>query len=110
MRPVPIPKLLACTTYETFSLHTGWRKNGFLPECRSNNLPGWTQGGSDATNILADFAVKYHAEAADLGVNITELYEALRSDGEDTPPEVGILILSSLVSCVLILRALLVEY
>ena len=24
----------------------GWRKNGWMPECRSNNLPGWTQGGS----------------------------------------------------------------
>ena len=24
----------------------GWRKNGWMPECRANNLPGWTQGGS----------------------------------------------------------------
>lgn len=23
----------------------GWRKNGWMPECRANNLPGWTQGG-----------------------------------------------------------------
>ena len=23
----------------------GWRKLGWMPECRANNLPGWTQGG-----------------------------------------------------------------
>ena len=67
---------------------TGWRKNGWLPECRSNQLPGWTQGGSDGTNILADFAVKYHNEASTLGVDINELYTALKSDGEINPPEV----------------------
>jgi len=22
-----------------------YRKRGWMPECRSNNLPGWTQGG-----------------------------------------------------------------
>lgn len=22
----------------------GWRKEGWLPETRANNLPGWTQG------------------------------------------------------------------
>ncbi|EJD52455.1 glycosyl hydrolase [Auricularia subglabra TFB-10046 SS5] len=65
----------------------GWRKNGVIPECRSNQLPGWTQGGSDGTNILADFAVKYHNEAAALGVDINEMFTALLSDGEDTPKE-----------------------
>lgn len=45
-------------------------------------LPGSTQGGSDGTNVLADFAVKYHTEATSLGVKITELYRALKSDGE----------------------------
>lgn len=44
-------------------------------------LPGW-KGGSDGTNVLADFAVKYHTGATSLGVNITELYRALKSDGE----------------------------
>lgn len=24
----------------------GYRKNGWMPECRANNLPGWTQGGA----------------------------------------------------------------
>jgi hypothetical protein len=23
----------------------GYRKRGWMPECRANNLPGWTQGG-----------------------------------------------------------------
>lgn len=23
----------------------GWRQTGWMPECRSNNLPGWSQGG-----------------------------------------------------------------
>ena len=46
------------TYYPLMSLHSpvefseivssyidGWRKNGWMPECRANNLPGWTQGG-----------------------------------------------------------------
>ncbi|KIJ39475.1 glycoside hydrolase family 92 protein [Sphaerobolus stellatus SS14] len=65
----------------------GWRKNGWIPECRANNLPGWTQGGSNGVNILADFAVKYHNEAAALGVDLDELYEALITDGQVNPPE-----------------------
>jgi hypothetical protein len=23
----------------------GYRMRGWMPECRANNLPGWTQGG-----------------------------------------------------------------
>ncbi|KAF8513341.1 glycoside hydrolase family 92 protein [Hysterangium stoloniferum] len=65
----------------------GWRKNGWIPECRSNNVPGWTQGGSNGVPILADFAVKYHNEASTLGVDINELYSALLTDGEVNPPE-----------------------
>jgi len=33
----------------------GWRKLGWMPECRANNLPGWTQGGEQASIILTDF-------------------------------------------------------
>lgn len=65
----------------------GWRKNGWLPECRSNNLPGWTQGGSNGVPILADFAVKYHNEAQALGVDLDELYSALVTDAQVNPPE-----------------------
>lgn len=65
----------------------GWRKTGWIPECRSNNLPGYTQGGSNGVPILADFAVKYHNEAQALGVNVDELYTAIASDGQVNPPE-----------------------
>ncbi|PFH46186.1 glycoside hydrolase family 92 protein [Amanita thiersii Skay4041] len=65
----------------------GWRKNGWMPECRANNLPGWTQGGSSADNIVSHFAVSYHNEASQLGVNLEELYAALVTDGEVNPPE-----------------------
>jgi putative alpha-1,2-mannosidase len=64
-----------------------WRKTGFVPEARCNNLPGWTQGGSNGVNILADFAVKYHNEATKLGVDVNELYAAIRSDGMVNAPE-----------------------
>ncbi|KIK09775.1 glycoside hydrolase family 92 protein [Laccaria amethystina LaAM-08-1] len=65
----------------------GWRKNGWMPECRANNLPGWTQGGSSADNIVSHFAVNYHNEAKQLEIDLDELYAALVTDGEVNPPE-----------------------
>ncbi|KAG6817479.1 hypothetical protein H0H87_008104 [Tephrocybe sp. NHM501043] len=65
----------------------GWRKNGWMPECRANNLPGWTQGGSSADNIVSHFAVNYHNEAQQLGIDLNELYSALLTDGDLNPPE-----------------------
>lgn len=65
----------------------GWRKLGWMPECRANNVPGWTQGGSSADVIVGQFAINYHNEAADLGVDLGDLYSALLADAEDTPPE-----------------------
>ncbi|KAF8070109.1 glycoside hydrolase family 92 protein [Lyophyllum atratum] len=65
----------------------GWRKNGWMPECRANNLPGWTQGGSSADNIVSHFAVNYHNEAERLGISLDDLYSALLADGELNPPE-----------------------
>ncbi|KAL9711479.1 hypothetical protein Ac2012v2_004550 [Leucoagaricus gongylophorus] len=88
------------TFYPLMSLHSpvefaqivdsyidGWRKLGWMPECRANNLPGWTQGGSSADNIVSHFAVHYHNEASRLGIDIDELYSALLADGELNPPE-----------------------
>ncbi|EGG07512.1 family 92 glycoside hydrolase, partial [Melampsora larici-populina 98AG31] len=63
----------------------GWRKTGVIPECRSNNLPGYSQGGAHGLNIMADFALKYHKQAADLGVDLHEMYTAMISDAENTP-------------------------
>ncbi|KAF8160642.1 glycoside hydrolase family 92 protein [Crassisporium funariophilum] len=87
------------TFYPLMSLHSpvefaqivdnyidGWRKNGWMPECRANNLPGWTQGGSSADNIVSHFAMNYHNEAEKLGIDLNELYAALVTDGEVNPP------------------------
>ncbi|KAG6891575.1 hypothetical protein C0992_003602 [Termitomyces sp. T32_za158] len=81
----------------------GWRKNGWMPECRANNLPGWTQGGpylitcaetisercsgSSGDIIVSHFAVNYHNEAQRLGIDLDELYSALLTDGDLNPPE-----------------------
>ncbi|EPQ56942.1 hypothetical protein GLOTRDRAFT_127326 [Gloeophyllum trabeum ATCC 11539] len=90
-------------TYRTFyplmSLHSpvefaqivdnyidGYRKMGWMPECRANNLPGWTQGG-DGDNIVAHFAVTYHDEAQALGIDLQELYAAMVADAQVNPPE-----------------------
>ncbi|KAI0044234.1 glycoside hydrolase family 92 protein [Auriscalpium vulgare] len=64
-----------------------YRKRGWMPECRANNLPGWTQGGSSADVIVGHFAVNYHNEAAALGINLDELYAAQIADAEVNPPE-----------------------
>ncbi|KAF5338528.1 hypothetical protein D9611_013248 [Ephemerocybe angulata] len=65
----------------------GYRKQGWMPECRANNLPGWTQGGSSADNIVGHFAVSYHNEAQALGIDLQELYAAMVADAEVNPPE-----------------------
>lgn len=43
--------------------------------------------GSSADNIVSHFAVNYHNEAQALGIDLNELYAALKADGEDNPPE-----------------------
>lgn len=45
---------------------------------------GYVQGGSDGMPIVGDFAVKYGAYAADLGVPIDDLYQALVDTAENT--------------------------
>ncbi|KAJ3811338.1 glycoside hydrolase family 92 protein [Lentinula aff. lateritia] len=65
----------------------GWRKLGWMPECRANNLPGWTQGGSSGDVIVGHFAINYHNEAAALGIDLDELYSAMLADGDLNPME-----------------------
>ncbi|MBW0474806.1 hypothetical protein O181_014521 [Austropuccinia psidii MF-1] len=65
----------------------GWRKTGAIPACRANNVAGYIQGGSSGTNVLADFAVKYHDLALELGVSMDDMYKALLNDGEVTPAD-----------------------
>lgn len=43
--------------------------------------------GSDGDNIVSQFAISYHNEAAELGVNLDDLYSALMTDAEVNPPE-----------------------
>lgn len=63
----------------------GWRREGFLPECRANTVRGWVQGGNNGVPIVADFAVKYAAHAEALGVKPQDLWGALEHDVEATP-------------------------
>ncbi|EAU91164.2 glycosyl hydrolase [Coprinopsis cinerea okayama7 len=65
----------------------GWRKHGWMPECRANNLQGWTQGGTSADNIVGHFVVHYHNEAERLGIDVEEAYRAMVTDAEVNPPE-----------------------
>ncbi|KAH9946931.1 glycoside hydrolase family 92 protein [Amylocystis lapponica] len=65
----------------------GYLKRGWMPECRANNLPGWTQGGSSGDVIVGHFAINYHNEAAALGIDLEQLYAAQIADAEVNPPE-----------------------
>lgn len=59
-----------------------WRHDGYLPDARSGNSNGITQGGSDADNVLADAYVK----GLRGGINWTAGYLAMVKDAEVTPP------------------------
>ncbi|KAF9061315.1 glycoside hydrolase family 92 protein [Rhodocollybia butyracea] len=69
----------------------GWRKLGWMPECRANHLPGYTQGGSSGDVIVGHFAINYHNEAAELGVDLNDLYSAMLADANLNPPEWNIM-------------------
>ncbi|OCH93726.1 glycoside hydrolase family 92 protein [Obba rivulosa] len=88
------------TFYPLMSLHSpiefsqivdsyidSYLKRGWMPECRANNLPGWTQGGSSGDVIVGHFAMTYHNEATELGIDLEQLYAAMIADGEVNPPE-----------------------
>ncbi|RHZ59768.1 hypothetical protein CDV55_105237 [Aspergillus turcosus] len=59
-----------------------WRFEGYLPDARSSNYNGRTQGGSNADNILADAFVKGVRGA----VNWEDGYKAMVKDAEVAPP------------------------
>ncbi|PIG87549.1 glycosyl hydrolase [Aspergillus arachidicola] len=59
-----------------------WRFEGYLPDARSSNYNGRTQGGSNADNILADAYVKGVRGA----VNWEDGYRAMVKDAEIAPP------------------------
>ncbi|KAJ5246726.1 hypothetical protein N7468_001709 [Penicillium chermesinum] len=59
-----------------------YRHDGYLPDARSSNYNGRTQGGSNADNVLADAYVKGVRGA----VNWDDGYKAMVQDAEVTPP------------------------
>ena len=71
------------TMYEEYirSLVDTWRNAGYLPDARSSNFNGRTQGGSNADNVLADAYVKGVRGA----VNWDDGYSAMVKDAEVQP-------------------------
>lgn len=76
-------QILQPTAYEEQirSLIDIWRFEGYMPDARSSNYNGRTQGGSNADNILADAYVKGVRGA----VNWEDGYKAMVKDAEVTP-------------------------
>ncbi|KAL5115413.1 hypothetical protein ACEQ8H_006713 [Pleosporales sp. CAS-2024a] len=58
-----------------------WRHEGFLPDGRSGNYNGLSQGGSNADNVLADAYIKGLRGA----INWTDGYAAMVHDAEVVP-------------------------
>ncbi|QGA17823.1 hypothetical protein EYB26_005499 [Talaromyces marneffei] len=77
-------QILQPTAYEEQirSLIDIYRHEGYMPDARSSNYNGRTQGGSNADNVLADAYVKGVRGA----VNWTDGYAAMVKDAEVTPP------------------------
>ncbi|KAJ5489195.1 hypothetical protein N7539_004085 [Penicillium diatomitis] len=61
-----------------------WRHDGYLPDARSSNYNGRTQGGSNADNILADAYVNGVRGA----VNYEGAYQAMVKDAEVVPSNI----------------------
>ncbi|KAL5117689.1 hypothetical protein ACEQ8H_004437 [Pleosporales sp. CAS-2024a] len=76
-------QIIQPTAYEEFirSLIDIWRHDGFLPDARSSNYNGRTQGGSNADNVLADAFVKGVRGA----VNWEDGFSAMQTDAEVVP-------------------------
>ncbi|KAF4125146.1 Glycosyl hydrolase family 92 [Geosmithia morbida] len=63
------------------SLIDVYRHEGRLPDCRMSLCKGFSQGGSNADNLIADSYVK----GLDGGIDWETAYEAVVSDAEDQP-------------------------
>jgi predicted alpha-1,2-mannosidase len=71
-------------TEQMRSLVDIWRHEQYLPDARSSNFNGRTQGGSNADNVLADAFVK--GVGSDGSVNWYDAYSAVLKDAEVQPP------------------------
>ncbi|KAF2117568.1 glycosyl hydrolase family 92-domain-containing protein [Lophiotrema nucula] len=59
-----------------------YKHRGWLPDCSMSTCKGWTQGGSDADNVLVDAYVKNLT-----GIDWELAYEAIVNDAENEPLE-----------------------
>ncbi|KAH7085007.1 glycosyl hydrolase family 92-domain-containing protein [Paraphoma chrysanthemicola] len=64
------------------SLLDTYKHRGWLPDCMMSTCKGWTQGGSDADNVLVDAYVKNLT-----GIDWNLAYEAIVNDAENEPLE-----------------------
>lgn len=64
------------------SLLDTYKHRGWLPDCMMSTCKGWTQGGSDADNVLVDAYVKNLT-----GIDWELAYEAIFNDAENEPLE-----------------------
>jgi predicted alpha-1,2-mannosidase len=80
----PLFHILQPSFYEELlrSIIDVWRHEGWMPDARSSNFNGRTQGGSNADNILADAYIKGVRGA----INWDDGYQAMVTDAEKTPP------------------------
>jgi len=80
----PLMHVLQPVAYEEQirSLIDIWRHEGWLPDARSSDYTGRTQGGSNADIILADAYVK----GVRGRINWQDGYKAMKRDAEVTPP------------------------
>ncbi|CAN9267731.1 unnamed protein product [Alternaria alternata] len=64
------------------SLLDTYKYRGWLPDCMMSTCKGWTQGGSNADNVLVDAYVKNIT-----GIDWELTYEAIVNDAENEPLE-----------------------
>ncbi|CAA9964125.1 Glycoside hydrolase family 92 protein [Pyrenophora teres f. maculata] len=64
------------------SLLDTYKHRGWLPDCMMSTCRGWTQGGSDADNVLVDAYVKNVT-----GIDWELAYQAIVNDAENEPLE-----------------------
>ncbi|KAH7389501.1 glycosyl hydrolase family 92-domain-containing protein [Phaeosphaeria sp. MPI-PUGE-AT-0046c] len=64
------------------SLLDTYKHRGWLPDCMMSTCSGWTQGGSDADNVIVDAYVKNLT-----GIDWELAYQAIVNDAENEPLE-----------------------
>lgn len=65
------------------SLLDTYKHRGWLPDCTMSTCSGWTQGGSNADNVLVDAYIKNITS----GIDWNLAYEAILNDAENEPLE-----------------------